>query len=418
MTTRRDLLVRAAAIGGVASACKIATAMGWMGGEEAWAGPPALLRGSGLGTRVLILGGGLAGLTAAYELGRAGYECTILEARDRAGGRCWTLRRGDKVEMTDGLSQVCSFDEGHYLNAGAGRIPSHHEGTLGYCREFNVPLEVLVNFSASALVQKDGLNGGRPMAMRQVVHDTRGHFAALLAKALKGGGLGQPLSADDHGRLMGALSDWGALSPDGSPINPKVGWDNAAGRDQRSPGLVYAGSSRAGLTTLPGPAGQVEQIVQPRLLADLTDPFVIAVSNFHELFDMQATMMQPVEGMDRIPAAFEAALTPGVLQKGCEVIDIRRKPAAAGGREGVEVVYRETRSGQAHTMGADYCVCTLPLPVLSRIPLPVSAARRAAIRKAVYANGFKIAFQAPRFWEREDRIYGGLSFTDRDTFAT
>ena len=418
MTTRRDLLVRAAAIGGVASAYKIAAVMGWMGGEEAWGGPPSLHPGSGRGARVLILGAGLAGLTAAYELGRAGYACTILEARDRAGGRNWTLRRGARVETTDGLRQVCGFDEGHYLNAGAGRIPSHHEGTLGYCREFSVPLEVMVNFSAGARVQKDGLNGGRPMAMRQVVHDTRGHFAALLAKAVTGGGLSQPLSAEDRGRLLGALSDWGALSPDGAPVNPKVGWNNAIGHDQRSLGLVYAGSSRAGLTTLPGAAGQVGVIVRPQPLADLTDPFVVAVSNFHELFDMQATMMQPVGGMDRIPAAFEAALAPGVLHKGCVAVDIRRKAFADGRREGVEVVYRETRTSQTQTAEADYCICTLPLSVLSRIPAQVSADRKAAIGRAVYANGFKIAFQGPRFWEREDGIYGGLSFTDRDTFAT
>src|ERR1700742_3067511 len=42
--------------------------------------------------KVVIVGGGIAGLTTAYELGKAGYDCTILEARDRTGGRNFTVR--------------------------------------------------------------------------------------------------------------------------------------------------------------------------------------------------------------------------------------------------------------------------------------------------------------------------------------
>src|SRR5689334_3925114 len=42
--------------------------------------------------RVIVVGAGLAGLTAAYELGRAGFDVTVLEARDRIGGRVYTIR--------------------------------------------------------------------------------------------------------------------------------------------------------------------------------------------------------------------------------------------------------------------------------------------------------------------------------------
>ena len=54
------------------------------------------------GNRVLILGAGLAGMVAAYELTKRGYSCLILEARSRPGGRCWTVRRGT-VETKVGL---------------------------------------------------------------------------------------------------------------------------------------------------------------------------------------------------------------------------------------------------------------------------------------------------------------------------
>ena len=43
---------------------------------------------------VLLVGGGLAGLAAAYHLQRRGYSPTIVEARDRVGGRVWTWRDG------------------------------------------------------------------------------------------------------------------------------------------------------------------------------------------------------------------------------------------------------------------------------------------------------------------------------------
>ena len=89
--------------------------------------------------RVAILGGGIAGLTAAYELSRKGYECTILEASHRSGGRNLTLRHGDLIDEA-GAPQICPFDdEPHlFLNAGPARIPSNHRTLLDYCRELGV----------------------------------------------------------------------------------------------------------------------------------------------------------------------------------------------------------------------------------------------------------------------------------------
>jgi len=58
---------------------------------------------------VIVLGAGVAGLTVAYELEKAGYRCTILEARDRAGGRNWTVRGGTKEAALDGTSQTATF---------------------------------------------------------------------------------------------------------------------------------------------------------------------------------------------------------------------------------------------------------------------------------------------------------------------
>ena len=42
--------------------------------------------------RIVVVGAGLAGLSAAYRLKRAGFAAEVHEASDRIGGRCWTLR--------------------------------------------------------------------------------------------------------------------------------------------------------------------------------------------------------------------------------------------------------------------------------------------------------------------------------------
>src|SRR5436305_10193054 len=85
------------------------------------------LQKNGPAKRIVILGAGLAGLAAAEELGKAGHQITILEARNRPGGRVYTLRE--------------PFTGGVYAEAGAGRIPSTHALTLKYVKRFGLQLD-------------------------------------------------------------------------------------------------------------------------------------------------------------------------------------------------------------------------------------------------------------------------------------
>src|SRR5271169_3449889 len=143
--SRRDFLMRVGQAGGYGAAFMTMQAIGLVPARAAGVLPLAVAPGTGKGVKVAILGGGIAGLVAAYEMKALGYECTVLEARERPGGRNWTVRGGDKVKFTDGSEQTCTFDAGNYQNFGPARLPSVHDHMLGYCRKLGVELEVEVN---------------------------------------------------------------------------------------------------------------------------------------------------------------------------------------------------------------------------------------------------------------------------------
>src|SRR5216683_800210 len=212
MTTRRDFLTQVGRAGGFGATYMMMQSLGLLPVPTSQASVLRLPKTLGTGKNVVILGAGISGMVAAWELSKAGYNCTILEARGRAGGRNWTIRNGTRIEMTDGTTQTCTFEDGHYFNAGPARLPSQHVTMLGYCRELGVQLEVEVNSSRSSLLQNDTFNGGKAVQQRQLVNDTRGHVAELLAKCIKRSALDEELTSDDKERMLVFLRKYGDLS--------------------------------------------------------------------------------------------------------------------------------------------------------------------------------------------------------------
>jgi len=151
--TRRALLNAMARLGGAGAVYETLAIWDFLKPPPAVAAGLEIPRESGSGKTVVILGAGVAGLCAAYELDQAGYDCVILEADHRLGGRSLTVRRGDVFREIDGPAQQCAFDEGLYLNVGPGRIPHHHVHVIDYCRRFGVSLQPFIFASRANLVQ-------------------------------------------------------------------------------------------------------------------------------------------------------------------------------------------------------------------------------------------------------------------------
>ena len=383
--TRREFLRQVAGAGGYRATYLTMQALGLLSAAAA-AEPLTLEKGEAHGTKVVILGAGVAGLSAAYELGRAGYDCTVLEARDRVGGRNWSIRRGTRLDMNDGSRQLCEFDPDLYWNTGPARIPSAHQAVLGYCRELGVALEVEVNTSRGTRLYNPAANGGKTIEMRQAQNDTRGAIAELLGKAINRGALDQVLTARDKERMAAFLRIYGDLTPD----------------------LAFKGTTRSGYKVLPGAGDQAGEEREPVPLGTLLDVDLWNAVLFEEVFDFQATMFQPVGGMDRLPTALAKKLGPTVRLMS-EVTAINRR------NSGVSIAYTDRRTGKAHAIGGAFCLVTIPLKVLEPIENDFSAAYRAAIRGVEYGNAVKIAWQSRRFWESEDHIYGGISWVKGPT---
>jgi monoamine oxidase len=189
--------------------------------------------------------------------------------------------------------------------------------------------------------------------------------------------------------LLAALRRWGALDEDyryriGESSSERRGWDKPPG---------------GGLSGRPEPS-------QPVAPSDLLHGRLWRALSVGLNLDFQTTLFQPVGGMDAIARAMTREVA-DLLQLRARVTAIRQDG------DGVSVTWRDTVSGEAKQSRADWCLCTIPLSVLSQIEMNVSPAMAAAINAVPYAAALKIGLQfRRRFWEEDDGIYGGISYTD------
>lgn len=381
--TRRALLVGVGVAGGAGA---MYAAMGAIGlapdrhRQESEYAPPQpsdfALRGAAA-AKVVILGAGVAGLACAYELGKAGYDCTVLEANDRVGGRNHTIRGGDRLTELSGETQQARFGDGVYFNTGPARI-AQWMVTLDYCRELGVPIELFINDNPSAYVYNEGMRA--PVRARTARADTYGYVSELLAKATNDGALDKQLTSGDKTRLLDFLSDFGDIGDV----------------------YKYGGSRRRGFQVNPGIESPVGLGPPPSLDTVLGYGLGRTVTFGFE-YEQAMPMFQPVGGMDAIVTRLADAVGRDRILTSTQVKKVTNLP------DGVEVVH------SGGSVRADYCVAALPPHVLARIPSNLGPQVTGALSTPVPMSAGKIGLEyRRRWWETDDRIYGGITETDLD----
>jgi monoamine oxidase len=381
IVSRRDFLHFAGSVGGSTAVYRAALAMGLLTATAS--GKPLQIAAARKPKKILVLGAGISGLTSAYELNKKGYEVQVLEASFRAGGRNMTVRNGDRIDET-GFPQVCNFDKDPdlYFNCGPARIPGHHRALLGYCKELEVELEPFINDNRNAWVQDDAMFGGKPVRAREYMTDSRGFVAELISKSMKPEQFAAPMTKDDYDRLREYLKYLGTLDP----------------------AFNYVGSSNAGLATHDYTMPDV--LKKPLDGRELLKSKFAAIMSFGETDDQAAMMMEPVGGMDRVPAGFLRKIG-HLVQYHSQVQRIRVLD-----KGGVEVTYR--RDGQYVTTKADYVLNCIPMHLLAGIEHNFPKSYSDGFLAVPRGKLFKIGFQMKeRFWEKEG-IYGGISWTTQD----
>lgn len=388
-TTRRELLSAIGMLGGAAALYQAMTTMGHAA-ESQFTGPPRL-GAAGNGKSVVILGAGLAGMLAAYELNKAGYKVQVLEYQNRAGGRNWSLYGGDTYTELGGATQKVGFAPGNYLNPGPWRIPHHHRALLHYCKQFGVELQPFIQFNHNAWVHNTAAFNGKPQRFKALAADFEGNVAELLGKAIDQRALDKELTAEDRDKLKEALRGWGMLDKDMRYVKSEAasmhrGFDKPHG---------------GGVGGAPIPS-------DPFKFGDVLDSRVWNNMAFFMNYEMQTTMFQPVGGMGMIGKGF-AKQVGQFITYGAKVTKLTQDA------RGVTVAYTDTATGKAAEAMADFCVCTIPLGVLAQVENNLSTKMQSAIAAVPYSNSVKIGLEMrKRFWEEEESIYGGHSFTNQE----
>ena len=325
-----------------------------------------VLQRRGSPKKVIIIGAGLAGLSAAYELTQAGHDVTVLEARTRPGGRVHTLRD--------------HFADGLYAEAGASRIPNHHHFTIKYVELFGLTLDpfepvdlpsiyhvrgkrILVRprqkvdwpYDLTAEERALGLNGLQQKFSRSIldelgdVTDPNWPSPEVLRKY-------DHLNRSDFWRSLGA-------SPEAIALLSLGGIDDRA--DTRSTLLMFRNLG---------------------LNRKLTHYYKIRGGN------------------DLLPKAFAVRLSEKI-QYAAPVVRIEQSTQA------VKAVF--VHAGTSHTLTGDYLICAIPFSVQKNIEVAptFSVEKQRAIEQLPYLSASKICLQSKRrFWVSEG--LSGFATTD------
>ena len=328
----------------------------------AWQEQREQLERRGPAKKVLILGAGLAGLVAGYQLTDAGHEVTILEAQMMTGGRVRTLRE--------------PFSDGLYAEAGAGRIPDTHAITLQWVRMFGLSLDA---FYPTTLADVEFMRGKR-------IRVPRGSDINMAEV---------PLNLTPEERKLGFQ---GMKEKYYLPLLRKA-WSVPPEKWPSAEVLSYGEMRLDEYLRRQGASPDAIRYFSFGFEHDSVLDFLrdAASHEVHKMFKIRG-------GNDLLPRAIAAEVSENI-RYGAAVVRIEHDD------QGVRAVFQQ--AGTHHTVAADLLICTLPFTVLRRVELAprFSPPKQRAIDELSYFSVSRVYLQTrTRFWEADG--LNGFAITD------
>lgn len=308
--------------------------------------------------KIVIIGAGLAGLSAGYELARLGHDITLLEARPHAGGRVFTIRE--------------PFADGLYAEAGAQFVPESHELTMRYVSAFNLPLTPV-----------------EPSAKPSIYH-IRGKRLVVSEDSK----VDWPLELTAEERK---LSLTGLIGRYVDPVLKQI--DSAADSDWPPEHLKrYEMISMAEFLRAQGASEGAIELFKTGYLeinGEGIDSYS-ALSGLRDLALGHAEREYRIKGGSDLLAKALASQLAGKIIYNSPVVRIEHDPKS------VRVTF--TQSGSNQTLAADRLICATPFSILKRVEVSprFSPDKQKAIERLAYTSVTRVYLQMRRkFWEDE-----------------
>lgn len=316
---------------------------------------------------MVVVGAGLAGLSAAFELTQTGHDVTVFEARTRAGGRVQTLRD--------------PFSDGMYAEAGAVSFSDAHDLTLKYAKLFNLPI-----------VAEDS----RDLAFTASIKGKQ-------SKAKRGEKMQWPVNLTPEERSLGMTGLWSKYV---EPVVRQMG--NAVASDW--PPASLAKYDQITFEEFLRQQGLSSEAVAALRLGYL-DLFGDGVGAISALQLLRDTALQTGKkwymingGNDLLPRGFASRLA-DKIHYNTPVMRIEHDT------HGVRVVF--VQFGASQEMMADYAICAIPFSTLKKIEVvpSFSPEKQRAIVELSYTSVARVLLQSRnKFWVHEG--LSGEAYTD------
>ena len=316
--------------------------------------------------KIVIVGAGMAGLVAAYELQQAGHKVKILEARERVGGRVFTLRE--------------PFSPGLHTEAGAMRVPAKHKLTSAYIQKFGLQTMKFTMSSTNSLYYF----GGRKCLKSEVDRDPR-----ILNLDFSG--------ENGEESILQTWEKFVQVTAEQLDVDENY-WAELL--DRYSDLSIFEFFKKNGYSLESISNFGLVSGLEPVLRNSVLELLQVAIA-WHD-----TGMVQILGGMDKLPKAFLSDLQ-SCIELGAEVVALNYTS------DSVTVHYK--RGADVQQESGDYAILTLPYPVLRFVDVlkSFSPGKQIAIRQLNYLNAVKVFIECRhRFWEEDEGIFGGTTSTD------